>query len=108
MSITSIICGIILLLMLAAILMTPSGEKRTQHSCYFSGVRVELGAPGGRKIGAQECSGAPEYTYAVKTEHPAHVLQSVKICAAHVGSLSELAAALSDGTQSYWLVPDSN
>ena len=92
-----------MLVLALAVFATPTG--RPQHTCYFDGVRVELGAPGGREIGGQDCSGAPEYSYTVQTGHPARVLQGVKVCPAHVGALSELTAALGDGASGYWLVP---
>jgi hypothetical protein len=115
--ITAIIVGGLVLIVWLASRVTPV-EKRTQHPCYFQGVHVELGdqtitlshsgltVPTGRKIGAQPCSGPPEYSYAVQPMHPAHVLTSVKVCPAHVGALQELAAALSDSSGGYWVVPD--
>lgn len=110
-----LVAGVVLIFVVAA--RWAPAEKRTQHPCYFAGVHVSLGdtwhtfegkpgAPAGRKIGDQPCSGAPEYSYAVQPMHPAHVLTSVKVCPAHVGSLQELAAALSDGTNGYWVVPN--
>lgn len=105
--ITGIVVGGIVLIVLLAVLATPSGEKRTQHPCYFRGVHVALDEPGGRKIGSQECSGPPEYSYAVQPMHPAHALIGVKVCPAHVGALQELAAALGNGTHGYWVVPNN-
>lgn len=102
MIITAIIATAVVLIVALAVLATPA-EKRTQHPCYFAGVHVELGD---REIGDLECSGPAEYSYSVRREHPAHLLTSVKICPAHVGSLNELAAALADGASSYWVVPD--
>lgn len=102
--ITGIVCLSIVLVIALAVFATPTG--RPQHTCYFDGVRVELGAPGGRKIGGQDCSGPVEYSYTIGTEHPAQVLQSVKVCPAHVGALGELAAVLGDGASGYWVVPN--
>lgn len=110
-----IVAGVVLIVWLAS-RVTPV-EKRTQHPCYFAGVHVSLGdawhtfegqpgKPAGRKIGDRPCSGPPEYSYAVQPMHPAHVLTSVKVCPAHVGALQELAAALGDGTNGYWIVPN--
>lgn len=103
--ITSIIVGGLVLIIWIAARM-PTAEKLSQQPCYFQGVHAALGAVGGREIGTQECSGPPEYSYAVQPMHPAHVLQSVKVCPAHVGALSELAAALGDGASGYWIVPN--
>ncbi len=99
-----IVAGLVLIVWLVA-RMTPA-EKRTQHPCYFQGVHAALSAPGGREIGGRDCSGSAEYSYAVQPMHPAHALQSVKVCPAHVGALSELAAALGDGASGYWIVPN--
>lgn len=107
MTITLIICATVLLIVIAALTMgTPSENPRTPP-CYFGGVHVELLAPGGRQIGAQACSGRVEYVYAVRPEEPSYGLNGTKICPAHVGAMSELAACLVDGTRGYWLIPDS-
>ena len=102
--ITAIICTALVLVVALAVFATPTGGHRRQ--CYFADVHAELGAPGGRLIGGQPCSGSAEYTYAVTETHPAYVLQGVKVCPAHVGSLSELTAVIGDIT-GYWLVPDA-
>ena len=115
--VTGILVGGIVLIIAMAILATPSGEKRSQHPCYFAGVHVALGdawhtfegkpgVPAGQKIGEGPCSGPPEYSYAVLSTHPAHVIQGVKICPAHVGALQELVAALDDGIAGYWVIPN--
>jgi hypothetical protein len=111
-----IVGGLVLVVLILS--RVPSGEKVSQHPCYFQGVHVSLGdtwhtfeekrgVPAGRKIGGLPCSGPPEYSYAVQPGHPAHMLTSVKVCPAHVGPLHELAAALGSGTDGYWVVPNN-
>jgi len=99
-----IVLGIVVVVFLAAI-ATPVAVKRSEHPCYFQGVYVTLRSSDPRKIGAQDCSGPAEYSYAVQPTHPAYVLQGVKVCPAHVGALSELVALLGDETDGYWIVP---
>lgn len=103
--ITAIIATALVLIVALAVFNTPNGRPYSRP-CYFDGMHAELTAPGGRKIGAGDCAGDVEYVYSVQAEHPAAELSGLKVCPAHTGAISELAAALSDGTQVYWLKPD--
>lgn len=103
MTSTLIICGtvvlVVFLILLAAILAGQAGKARTP--CYFAGRHVELGAPGGRRIGAQRCTGAAEFVYVASLTE----LNGSQVCAAHIGAMHELNAA--EITKGYWLVTDS-
>lgn len=102
MIITGILCGTLLLLVLAILLLTP-GENQRKSPCYFADTKVQHD---GRTIGAGACSGKVEFVFHVQPEHPARGLNGVKCCPAHVGAMTELSALLAENPTGYWVVAD--